>query len=75
MNFQNDITESYLIKVYEDLQKEQLSLMNSIKNNNNNNEMEDVKQQAKITKQISLINSININLLKLRNYKKKLQDL
>lgn len=73
MNFQNDITEQYIIKVYEDLQQEQTRLMNSVKTNSNT-EMEDPKQQLSITKQISLINSINMNLIRLRNLRKKTQS-
>jgi hypothetical protein len=68
MNFQNDITEQYLNKVYDDLQQYQLRLMNDIKTTN---EMENEKKQSAITRQISLINSINMNIIKLRNLKKK----
>ena len=71
MNFQNDITEQYLVKVYEDLQQHQLRLMNDMKSTN---EMENEKKQNSITKQISLINSINMGIIKLRNLKKKTQE-
>jgi hypothetical protein len=72
MSFQNDITEQYLMSVYDNLQQEQLRLMNSVKSGNSN-EMEDEKKQTAITKQITLINSINMNLIKLRNLKRKSQ--
>ena len=72
MSFQNDITEQYLMSVYDNLQQEQLRLMNSVKSGNNS-EMEDEKKQTAITKQITLINSINMNLIKLRNLKRKSQ--
>lgn len=72
MNFQNDITEQYLMKIYDDLQQDQLRLMNSVKSSNSS-EMEDEKKHTAITRQITLINSINLNLIKLRNLKKKLQ--
>lgn len=72
MSFQNDITEQYLMKVYDDLQQDQLRLMNSVKSGNSN-EMEDEKKHTAITRQITLINSINMNLIKLRNLKKKSQ--
>ena len=75
MNFQNDISEQYLIKVYDDLQQEQMRLMNSIKNNSNNELMDDKKKQNKITKQITIINNINMNLMKLRNLRVKTQEL
>lgn len=71
MNFQNDITEQYLIKVYDDLQQYQLKLMNDVKSTN---EMENEKKQNSITRQISLVNSINMGIIKLRNLKKKSQD-
>ena len=67
MNFQTDITEAYLMKVYDDLQQDQLKLMNSIKNDRE----EDEKKNTSVQRQISAINSININLLKLRNLKKR----
>jgi len=72
MSFQNDITEQYLMSVYDNLQQEQLRLMNSVKSGNSS-EMEDEKKQTAITKQITLINSINMNLIKLRNLKRKSQ--
>ena len=68
MNFQNDITEQYLVKVYDDLQQDQMRLMNDIKTTN---EMENEKKQNALTKQITLINSINMNIIRLRNLKKK----
>jgi hypothetical protein len=71
MNFHNDITEQYLVKVYDDLQQYQLKLMNDIKTST---EMESEKKQNHITKQITLINSINMNLIRLKNLKKKSQE-
>jgi hypothetical protein len=71
MNFQNDITEQYLVKVYDDLQQCQLKLMNDIKTST---EMESEKKQNYITKQITVINSINMNLIRLKNLKKKSQE-
>ena len=70
MNFSNDISSQYLEKVYDDLQQEQLRLMNSIKNDRDDDE----KKQSSVQKQISAINTINMNLLKLRNHKKKSQE-
>lgn len=64
-SFGNDITEQYLNKVYEDLQKEQLRLMNDMKTGCDN-----IKEKD-ITKQISLINNINLNVMRLRNARKK----
>ncbi len=69
-NFGRDINEQYLVKVYDDLQQEQLRLMNGIKTDANCNP----KQQTAVTKQIACINSINLNILKLNNIRKKLEE-
>jgi hypothetical protein len=74
MNFSNDINEQYLMKVYDDLTKESMSLMNSIKSSSPDL-VDDEKKQTAITKQISLINSINMSLIRLRNLRKKTQQL
>lgn len=74
MNFSNDITNQYLEKVYDDLSKESMSLMNSIKSNSPDL-VDDEKKQNTITKQISLINQINMSLIRLRNLRKKTQQL
>ena len=74
MNFSNDITNQYLEKVYDDLSKESFNLMNSIKSNSPDL-VDDEKKQTAITKQISLINSINMSLLRLKNLRKKTQQL
>ena len=74
MNFQNDITNQYLEKVYDDLSKESMSLMNSIKSNSPDM-VDDDKKQTAITKQISLINSINMSIIRLRNLRKKIQQI
>ena len=74
MNFSNDITNQYLEKVYDDLSKESMSLMNSIKSNSIDL-VDDEKKQTAITKQISLINQINMSLIRLRNLRKKTQQL
>ena len=64
-SFGNDITEQYLNKVYEDLQKEQFRLMNDMKTG-----VDNVKEKD-ITKQITLINTINLAVMRLRNVRKK----
>lgn len=74
MNFSNDITEQYLMKIYDDLNKESLNLMNSIKSSSPDL-VDDEKKQSLITKQITLINSINMSLIRLRNLKKKSQQI
>lgn len=62
-SFSNDITEQYLNKVYDDLQKEQMRMMNDMKTGT------DDDKSRSITKQISLINSINMSIIRLRNLK------
>jgi len=64
-SFQTDITEQYLNKIYEDLQKEQIKLMNDMKTG-----VDNVKESS-ITKQITLINTINVAVMRLRNNRKK----
>ncbi len=64
-HFGNDITEQYINKMYEDLQKEQLKLMNDLKTGT------DGAKENTITKQISLINTINVALMRFRNLRKK----
>jgi predicted ATPase len=64
-SFQTDITEQYLNKIYEDLQKEQIKLMNDMKTG-----VDNVKESS-ITKQITLINTINVAIVRLRNARKK----
>lgn len=59
-----DITEQYLNKLYEDLHKEQMNLMTKIKNSS---EPENRDKEKDITKQITLINSLMMGALRLRN--------
>jgi len=63
------ITEQYLNRFYEELQKEQMTLMNEIKLGC------DSKKESDITRQITIINTLLINSLRLRNIRqKKLYD-
>ena len=64
---QSDINEVYLNKVYEDCQREQLRLMNDMKTGIDN------EKQKSITKQISLMNTIMITCLRLRNIRNQHQ--
>ena len=61
----SEITEQYLNQVYDALQREQLKLMNDMKSGNS-----EVKEKE-ITKQITTINTINLNIMRLRNIRKK----
>lgn len=63
-----DLGEHQLNRLYEDFQKEQMRLMTEIKNGN------ETKQEKDITKQITMINTININILRLRNLRKQVLE-
>jgi hypothetical protein len=65
------ITEQYLNKIYEDLQKEQMTLMNKLKAGGET-EMKDAEQD--ITKQISQMNAIMVGCMRLRNLRKRVQQ-
>ncbi len=65
-SFTNDITDQYLTKIYDDLQREQMTLMNSLKSNIDEN-----TKERDITRQISLINTINLGVMRLKNARKK----
>jgi len=66
----NDIiTEQYLNKVYENLSQHQQHLMLSLKNLT----ADDMSKETDITKQLTLINTINVNVMRLRNLKRKIE--
>lgn len=71
----NDLNENQLNTIYDNFQKEQLKMMNDLKNNNS----DDSLKAKHIQKQISLINTININILRFRNnnkiYNEKLKNI
>jgi len=63
-----DITPQYLDNLYDNLQKEQLNLLSKLKNRNPTEQ--DIERE--ITKQTTVITSIMLNVLKLKNIKQKL---
>jgi len=63
----NEITQDYLDETYKKLQSEHMRLMNELSNNNN------IDDQS-LTKQISLLNTLILNLLKFKNLKKSIED-
>ncbi len=69
MNFTNDITEQSLTRMYDDLQKEQSRLTNDLKTGS------DVVKEKDIMKQITIINSLIMNILKLRNLRKRISNI
>lgn len=71
MSFTNDITDQYLSKVYDDLQREQTKLMNELKNTNG---VEEKNKERDLTKQISSISSLSLNVLKLKNLRTKIKN-
>jgi hypothetical protein len=64
----NDITTQYLDKVYEDFQKEQQRLLQDIKTGC------DTIKEVDNQKQFTLLNNLMINVLRLRNLRKKIKD-
>jgi len=64
----NDITEQYLDKLYEDLSKEQGRLLQDIKTG-----VDSVKENEN-QKQFSLLNTLMMTTLRLRNLRKKIKQ-
>ena len=60
--------EQSLNRIYEDFSKEQIRLMNDIKNGG------DLGKDKDIQKQITMINTITINIIRFRNLRKQLID-
>ena len=65
----NDLTELNLNTIYDIISKEQLNQMNVIKTST---ELED-KREKSVQKQLTLLNTIMISILRLRNLRKKEQ--
>ena len=64
----SDITEQYLNRFYEDLHREQMTLMNSMKSTT------EKENEKSITKQITQINQLMLGCLRLRNLRKQLSN-
>lgn len=62
-----DITPQYLDKLYEDIQREQMNLMNKLKNRSPSEP--DIEKD--IIKQTTIYNTLMVNILKLKNIKTK----
>jgi hypothetical protein len=71
----NELNENALNTIYDNFQREQLKMMNDLKNVNSDDDL----KAKHIQKQISLINTININILRFRNnnkiYNEKLKNI
>jgi hypothetical protein len=63
------VTEQYLNKIVENLSQHQQHLMTSLKNLN----ADEMSKETDLTKQLTLINTINTNLMRLRNLKRKIE--
>ena len=66
----NDITDQYLVKLYDDLQSFHQRLLTDMKNLN----YESMTKETDIQKQLQLVTSLITTTLKLRNLKKKIQS-
>ena len=65
-SFSCDITEQYLDKLYEDIHKEQLKLMTDFKGGC------DLAKEKYIQQQITMMNTLMITAMRLRNLRKKI---
>lgn len=65
--FGTDISIQYLDKVYEDLSREQMRLLGDLKTDVST----DVAKDVAVQKQLSLLNTLVVSVLRLRNLKKK----
>ena len=65
----NDINDQYLVKLLDDWQSFHQRLLTDMKNLNE----QSMTKEVDIQKQITIINNLMTNTLKLRNVKKKIQ--
>lgn len=68
--FGADITTQYLDRLYDDFSKEQLRLLGDLKTDVST----DVAKDVAVQKQLSLLNTLVVSVLRLRNLKKKLSQ-
>lgn len=66
----NDISDQYLVKLYDDLQSFQQRLLTDMKNLSD----ESMSKESDIQKQLQLVTTLITTTLKLRNHKKKIQS-
>jgi hypothetical protein len=64
----NDLTEQYLDNLYDNLSREQQSLLTDIKTGTSDSKEKDLQ------KQFTLLNTLMMNTLRLRNLKKKIKQ-
>ena len=63
------VSEQYLNKIVENLSQHQQHLMTSLKNLN----ADEMSKETELTKQLTLINTIDVNVMRLRNLKRKIE--
>ena len=61
----DELSDTNLRRLYDNLQKEQFNMMNTLKNT------DDDKKSKYVQKQISTINNINLNIIKFINLRKQ----
>ena len=61
----DELSDANLRRLYDNLQKEQFNMMNTLKNT------DDDKKSKYVQKQISTINNINLNIIKFINLRKQ----
>ena len=65
-----DISTQYLDKIYDDLSREQMKLLSDLKTDIST----DVAKDVAVQKQLSLLNTLVVSVLRLRNLKKKISQ-
>jgi len=65
----NDLTEQYLNKTYEDFSREQMRLMNALKNGG---DTEEASKELDTQRQLTMLNGLMISILRFRNLRKKI---
>ena len=70
----SDITEQYLEKVYEDLQRELMSVLSQMKNRGDRGDPKVIEVEREQMKQIPLINQLLANVLRLRNCREQIKN-
>ena len=67
----NDLSEQYLNKLYEDFSKESMRLLTVMKNGG---EAEEKQKEIDTQKQITLLNTLMIGILRFRNIRKAISQ-
>ena len=65
-----DISTQYLDRLYDDFSKEQLRLLGDLKTDVST----DITKDIAVQKQLSLLNTLVVSVLRLRNLKKKISQ-